>query len=160
VGKINPSTGATKMKTTTELAMNASQFLYRDKERDLVLPVANAPQWFTDLCRTAHSDFPPDDWRYEFIQDALYALAEDADAEPDLDSLYPYTKDRLNWLASSLNRSSYCDDAASDYGWPTSTDTLIAYGMQRELEEVFTLVRQWLEERAEEEAEAEAAEGE
>jgi hypothetical protein len=149
------------MKTTTELAMNASQFLYRDKERDLVLPVANAPQWFTDLCRTAHSDFPPDDWRYEFIQDALYALSEDADAEPDLDSLYPYTKDRLNWLASNLNRSSYCDDYLEAFGGRIeSTDHLIAGGMTTELQEVFTLVRQWLEERAEEEAEAEAAEGE
>jgi hypothetical protein len=96
----------------------------------------------------------PDDWKYEFIQDALNAL-EDADdwdeVEPDIDSLYPYTADRLKWLASHLDRPGYCDEAMGEMGGEFgSTVNLIGLGMYWELREVFGLVRQALEERVEE----------
>ena len=150
-------------KTISELATEALTFLRRDAERDIVLPVDGAPQWFSDLCWTAHDrgNIGPDDWRYEFIQDALVELGNDADddAAPDLDSLYPYTADRLRWLSSRLDRSGYCDEAMEDFGKPATTDTLIAWGMQRELEEVYRLVRDFLQYRVDEqEAETEAAE--
>ena len=136
-----------------ELAREASGYLRRDAARDILLPADGAPQWFTDLCHHAHGDMMPDDWRYEFIQDALGALEDGAGEDRlDLDGLYPYTADRLNWLASHLDRPGYCDEAAADAGGPPA-DILafVARGMDRELREVFGLVRTKLEEIAEDE---------
>jgi hypothetical protein len=95
----------------------------------------------------------PDDWRYEFIQDALAAIEDGI----DLDGLYPYTADRLNWLASHLDRPGYCDEAADDAGRPPA-DILafVAWGMDREMREVFGLVRTRLVEIAEEEDDEDA----
>jgi hypothetical protein len=136
-------------------AAEASSYLRRDTARDILLPADVAPQWFTDLCHHAHADMMPDDWRYEFIQDALGALADGADEDRiDLDGLYPYTADRLDWLASHLDRPAYCDEAAEDMGGPPAEIlALVAWGMDRELREVFDLVRSRLEQNAENEDE-------
>jgi hypothetical protein len=137
------------------LAAEANRFLVRDRARDILVPADGAPQWFTDLCHHAHGDLMPDDCRYEFIQDALSALADGAGEDGiDLDALYPYTADRLDWLASHLDRPGYCDEAAADAGGPPGEIlTLVAWGMDRELREVFDLVRSKLEEIAEEQDE-------
>jgi hypothetical protein len=72
----------------------------------------------------------------------------------DLDALYPYTADRLKWLVSDLDRPGYCDEAAEDAsGPPGDILALVAWGMDRELREVFELVRSKLEEIAEEQDE-------
>lgn len=73
------------------------------------------------------------------------ALANDDECS-DVDSLYPYTADRLRWLASSLDRPTYCDDAMGEYGCDfKDTNTLIALGMQYEMEQVYGTVRYELE---------------
>jgi hypothetical protein len=133
------------------LAAEANTYLHRDTARDILLPADGAPPWFTDLCHHAHGSMMPDDWRYEFIQDALHALQDGADEDRlDLDALYPYTADRLDWLASHLDRHGYCDEAADDMGGPPGEIlALVAWGMDRELREVFGLVRTKLEEIAE-----------
>jgi hypothetical protein len=59
------------------LAAEANRFLVRD----LLLPADGAPPWFTDVCRHAHGGMMPDDWRYEFIQDALSAIEDGADED-------------------------------------------------------------------------------
>ena len=139
------------MHTVQSIAAEANTFLYRDTLQDKVLPQKDAPQWFTDLCHHAHGDMPPDDWRYEFIQDALTVLAEDGEAEDpaDVDEKYPYTRDRLDWLASRLDRMSYCDEAEGDYGPGKDMEHRIALGMYHEMREVFFLVKNWLTEQAE-----------
>lgn len=145
------------MHTVQSVAAEANAFLYRDTQQDKVLPQKDAPQWFTDLCHHAHGDMLPDDWRYEFIQDALNALENDGDDEngPDLDDVYPYTADRLNWLASRLDRHGYCDEAAEDIGEsPKQILDLIALGMDRELREVFDLIRERLAKIEDERTEA------
>jgi hypothetical protein len=121
--------------------------------RDILLPADGAPDWFTDLCHHAHGGMMPDDWRYEFIQDALNAPADGADEDRlDLDALYPYTADRLGWLSSNLDRSGYCDEAAEDAGGPPGEVlAFVAWGTACELREVFDLVRSGLEEIAEDE---------
>jgi hypothetical protein len=137
------------------LAAEANSYLRRDTARDIRLPADGAPEWFTDLCHHAHADMMPDDWRYGFIQDALAALEDGAGEDRlDLDALYPYTSDRLDWLASHLDRPGYCDEAAEDAGGPAGDIlTFVAWGMDRELREVFGLVRSRLEEIAEEQDE-------
>src|SRR5262245_45755099 len=140
------------------LASEANHYLKRDTARDILLPTDGAPEWFTDLCHHAHGDRMPDDWRYEFIQDALNALEDGADEDGiDLDGLYPYTADRLDWLASHLDRPGYCDEAAADMGGPPGEIlAFVAWGMDRELREVFGLVRSRLEETAEEQDDEDA----
>ncbi len=157
----------TTPKTISELAAEANSYLYTGDgidKRAVVLPKSDAPQWFTDLCHSAHKgllEMFPDDWRYEFIQDALTALENDGEeCEPDIDSLYPYTADRLRWLSSRLDRTCYCDEAMKEFGGDfKDTDSLIALGMYYELSEVFGLVKEALEDRLEE-LEDEAAEAE
>jgi hypothetical protein len=136
-------------------AKESSTYLRRDTARDILLPADGAPQWFTDLCHAAHGSMMPDDWRYEFIQDALSAIEDGSDEDGiDLDGLHPYTSDRLGWLASHLDRPGYCDEAAAEAGGPPADIlALVAWGMDRELREVFDLVRSRLEETAEEENE-------
>jgi hypothetical protein len=139
-----------------KLVAEANRFLVRDPTRDILLPADGAPDWFTDLCHAAHGSMMPDDWKYEFIQDALGAIEDGADEDRlDLDGLYPYTHDRLNWLASHLDRPGYCDEAAEDAGGPPG-DILafVALGMDRELREVFGLVRTKLREIAAEQDDA------
>lgn len=134
-----------------KLADEAYEYLRRDEGRDIVLPVDGAPTWFTDLCRSAHGEMWPDDWRYEFIGDALAAFSECVDpeeCEPDVDDLYPYTHDRLRWIGSRLDRMSYCDEAMEETGGEfTDTAALIALGMWWEMWEVWGLVRQALADR-------------
>ncbi len=149
----------TTTKTVAQWAAEANGYLFRDKRadgREFLVPLDEAPQWFTDLCHAAHGDMMPDDWKYEFIQDALNSLEDDVEDRRDLGSVYPYTHDRLKWLASNLERPGYCDEAAENYGTPKDILTFIALGMTEEMTEVYDSVRNSLEELAE--AEEDAAE--
>jgi hypothetical protein len=54
---------------------------------------------------------------------------------------YPYTADRLNWLASHPDRPGYRDEAAAEAGGsPADILTFLVWGMDRELCEVFDLI--------------------
>lgn len=88
-----------------------------------------SPQWMTDVCHAAHDDgaMLPDDWRYEFIDDAATALAE---AEGDLDSAqealdesehYCYTAQQTGWLHSRNSRYAYVDAAHEEYSGDVRT---------------------------------------
>ena len=138
--------------TLRRLAREAADRLRRIKvgEAERVVIRDGAPSWVQPLCHHAHGDMMPDDWRFEFIQDALNALADGADDDGiDLDALYPYTADRLAWLASRLDRAGYCDQAAEESGSaPPSVLDAVAWGMAAELREVYDLVRARLEELA------------
>lgn len=134
-------------------------------ERRVVVIADDSPEWVTDLCREAHGGMAPDDWRFEFISLALDAIAENdnpdtaRDSVTDPDARYPYTMDRLRWLASHLDRAGYCDEAAEEFGVrPDGIVNAIALGMSHELGEVFDTVRQHLEEMVED-AEGDAPEG-
>lgn len=146
------------MTTVHELAAEALANLVHTKRGGETLIVTirdGAPEWVTDLCREAHGDMFPDDWRFEFIQDALRAIEEDNENFPDVDSLYPYTADRTAWLASRCDRAGYCDEAAAGFGTPPDGVLgAIALGMVWELDEVRGLVRGFLEKREAAELEA------
>lgn len=141
--------------TLESLAAEANRLLTRTtrpgERESIVVPVDDAPEWFGELCREAHGDMMPDDWRYEFIEDALTQI-ENGDEEPrSVDSAYPYTADRLNWLASRNDRMGYCDEGISNYGDGIKTmDSALAIGMATEMDEVFNLVKSQLETRLEE----------
>ena len=119
----------------------------------------NAPSELRNLVREVHGDFLPDDFRYETILDALYALAE---CSEDLDNAILeadiYHCELLKWLGSDLRRIAYCDEAKSEFDLQdVDLMTLISYGQQREKDEILDSVRQLLIEICEEEEFEESA---
>lgn len=122
------------------------------------------PDWVHSLAMEAHGrdadgspSFLPDDWRYDWAQDALGAI-HDAGEDADLDDVEHefadnvdvYTHDRLKWLSSNLQRSGYCDEAAEELG-AVDMDIIqrIGLGQYAERREIFGLVLASLRERLE-----------
>ncbi len=104
------------------------------------------PEWLYDLVQSAHDGMFPDDFKYEFIHDALSIIAED-DYDEDrvsesIDSdVDVYTHRLLSWISSNLGRMSYVDDAVSEYGWPEQgLSQALMQGQYREREEVYNAV--------------------
>ena len=125
--------------------------------RRIVKVADGAPDWITELCREAHGDMFPDDWRYEMIEDALRMFAEADDengAERLMDEAEPpiYNVQRLHWLASHLGRAGYVDEACEDLCVGADVGILdrIALGYMAELREVFSSVAASLRERVDE----------
>lgn len=123
--------------------------------------------WITGICRAAHGSMFPDDWRYEFIIDALDDLAEtpddceDADAVKEhwderlmeaFDGRYIYTAQQTGWLHSRADRLGYVDDYRKECGGDETWRDL-AGGMWTEYQEVFWEVLRGICEQAESDAE-------
>lgn len=119
------------------------------------------------LVYAAHGngEYFPDDWRYEFLANALRDYSEaspesldDVRAEADI-----YNGERLHWLSSNLNRAGYVDRAVEEFALEASAGImeLIGYGQAAEKDEVYAAVLGFLRDRAEaqEEAEQEAEAG-
>lgn len=100
----------------------------------------------TELIRTAHGDMMPDDYKYQYIHDALEAISEqsnddnDYSPEPDI-----YTRDLLKWVSSNLTRTDYCNQAIEELGC-TSFDSILTFGQILERQEVYQSVYQSLTE--------------
>lgn len=151
------------------LAQEARSYLYRGKRevdgigKILLRRRDKAPDWVDDLYHAAHNDgrMFPDDWRYEFIGDALDCLAEDDDRDPTerfaewSDGSYVYTHEQTSWLGSRADRYGYCDEAVKELGGD-ALDTMgrVRAGMLLERLEVFGIVLRCLRDRANEEEEA------
>ena len=105
-----------------------------------------APDWITELCHTAHGDMLPEDYRYQFIVEALDALEEAEDPDEARDGYeYEHRNYQLAlWLASHGHRFSYCDDWARDMCSRNTYDRLAGGHLQERLE-VLNLVHGSLE---------------
>ena len=134
-----------------------------DTGRPIVCAVDDAPDWIASLCRAAHGNMLPDDYRYEAIAEALDTIGE-ADDEDDAQRRCDeweapiYNAERTRWLASHVERAGYCDEACEEYGAGPDVGVLdrIALGYLAEWREVFQSVLDSL--KAEMEARKEAAE--
>jgi len=110
----------------------------------------NAPQWVYDLTLAAHDagEILPDDWRYAFIVEALDLLADFEDTDEAFDALEAdtYTAELTAWLASSVTRVAYLDDAINEYG-DDIKDGFMLLGTAQTAEKrgVFYAVRSFLE---------------
>lgn len=115
------------------------------------------PEVLQTLAHDAHADFMPDDsamlpddYRYEFIYQALERLAEWEDMDA-ADAWEPaiYNHERMSWVASHPYRVSYVEDAVRDAGLSMPEDISlmdgIAYGMSYEFSVVEFSVRDSLE---------------
>jgi len=119
----------------------------------------NAPEWAQPMCFAAHQDgsqggMLPDDWRYQFISDAIDCITEttcEEDAQECMaNGVSIYTSDLMDWLGSHNGRQGYCDDALKEYGAVESTDQLIRMGQAMERDEVFSAVYRFLLDMVEE----------
>ena len=110
-----------------------------------------APEWIGELVRTGHGGtgpegMMPEDYRYQFIVEALDALEEAEDPDEAREGYeYEHRNYQLAlWLASHGHRFSYCDDWARDMCSRNTYDRL-AGGHLSERWEVLDLVRGSLE---------------
>lgn len=143
------------MTTVQELAQQAAECFEVAKRQDgdeLFFRVKDgSPEWVTDVVRSAHGEFLPDDWRYRIICEAFGFIAENENAEDESaefadTAVDVYTGQRFAWLASNLQRQGYVDDALAELGWDgDSAADLIGLGQYQEAGEVFALVLQALE---------------
>jgi hypothetical protein len=137
------------MKTIHSLAQEYLAY-FEQKERDgrkFWVTKDERPEELRDLIHEAHGDMMPEDWKYEFVVDALDAIAE----ERDEDSIEAdvYNRDLLNWLSSHLDRPGYCNQYAAEYGInPEKFDIInvISGGQYLEKLEVYHSVVKSLEE--------------
>lgn len=98
------------------------------------------PEWLVDIVREIHGGMLPDDHKFDFITDALYAYAYDYDdPEEALDAIEPdvYTSDLLDWFTSHPERRGYVDEARKEYGPGPSVDDDIMMGQVEEKREVY-----------------------
>src|SRR5438067_880220 len=152
--------------TIQELARNAGSCFERGTRPDgesFTRVKDGSPEWVSELVREAHGDdFLPDDWRYEHVHSALEFIAEAEDAEDGraefADSAVDvYTGGLFSWLSSNMRRQSYVDEATEEFGPADSVADSIARGQYLEASEVYGLVLGFLEQRAEDVDEDEAA---
>jgi hypothetical protein len=71
-----------------------------------------------DLIQDAHDDMLPDDFRYQFIVEALQALADNEDPDDAQLSIEPdiYHHELTAWLDSNIGRTDYLTQVQQDCG--------------------------------------------
>jgi hypothetical protein len=117
----------------------------------------DAPTWVRDLCRAAHdsSEILPDDYRFEFISDALAAIADNENEDYQLEAIDNdvdvYTSSLTAWLNSDNRRVFYLDEVLSD--GVEDGFQLLARAQYAERREVYEAVKTALEARLTEEDE-------
>lgn len=117
----------------------------------------DAPPELSNLVYKAHDGMLPDNYRYQFILDALGYIANAEDNEDIEDVIYSvsvdsYANEVYDWLTSHAYREGYVDQYFEEYGYSKSmklADYVLA-GMHLELEEVVNIVLDGLREIAEE----------
>jgi len=135
------------MTTIQKLAEEALKYFVRKSvPREYLTMGSDRPQWVFQMAMNAHNDMLPDDYKFEFIVEALTQISEHEDLDEIEMPEEIYTSNLTKWLASNLRRPSYCDDALSEYGGDLDdTVKLLALGYQNEQREVLGLVRSFLE---------------
>lgn len=110
---------------------------------------------YQEFFHYAHADMLPDDYRYKMIHDVLCNMDDDDDCDPTdmLDSLVPiYSSDLLAWVSSNLTRIGYCDDYQDEFdGSALKLTEIITGGYFEELQEVYALINEWLNDNSDEE---------
>lgn len=108
------------------------------------------PTWVVEMAKRVHDNarWFPDDYKYEYINQALDLLADGMNPEePELEANV-YTSDLYAWFTSHLERAGYVDEATKKYGHSDEgivNDLMM--GQVGEKEEVFRLVVDALQER-------------
>lgn len=121
--------------------------------------------WVRELVYDAHDDgdgggaMMPDDWRYEFTEDALLYLAEEGN-DPDEYEPEPsiYNAELMRWCASHGWRAGYCDEADEELGsHEGGVIGSMGRGQWLEMRRVFDRVRAFLDATDDDDVQAYAA---
>ena len=101
----------------------------------------DAPGWLFEAVYTAGGDMP-DNYTYEMASGALDSIAYDgisADMGHEFadSAVSAYTLDRARWLASSLSRFGWCDEARAEFGSSEGVGDLLAQGWYMEANHVY-----------------------
>lgn len=149
-----------------ELAQFYSNLLVSDKRSDgkefLKFKETNpvTDKSCRDLAFAVHDsgNMLPDDWRYQFLLEALDAIANSNDLEDIYLEADIYYHELYDWLGSHSYRSGYVDEAHEEYGTPRGDlNEQLAIGQSYEKNLVLAQVLQYLKNEVEE---TEAAESE
>lgn len=133
------------LQAAAKLALANLERKTRNDGKSFVCTQDDAPEWVGDLCREAHSG-PPEDYRYECIEDALYAIAENEDEDDAREQMENgvdvYNGKLAAWLAGDVSRGGYVDEAAEEMGGEfPGIYTALQWGQARERVEVLDSVR-------------------
>lgn len=142
------------MKTQTDIQTLAKEVssMFETKKRDngkeFYCLKDGAPQWVTDMVYAAHNDMMPDDHKYDFIVEALDAIADSEDVDDITLEADVYNGDLLRWVGSHLERAGYVEDAVKEFGMDANSFeffTALSSGQYLEKQEVLNSVRYSLE---------------
>jgi hypothetical protein len=113
----------------------------------------NTNDTYNDFFYHVHDGMLPDDFRYKMIHSILQEMDDNEEYEDlNIDDLIPiYTNELISWLDSSISRLSYCDQYLEEYVVISDTISLLSGGYMMELNEVYYLINEWLDENIEEE---------
>jgi hypothetical protein len=121
---------------------------YRDIRNGIWIITNDA---YNDFFYHVHNGMLPDDCRYRMIHDILCNMDED-DEDLNIGDLIPvYTNELISWLNGNITRLSYCDQYLEEYGEISDTISLLSGGYMMELQEVYALINEWLDENTDEE---------
>ncbi len=133
---------------TARSLADAFETATRDNGEEFQRLQDSAPEWMAEAVRAAHDGgtLMPNDWSYRLTSAMADHIAEalEYDASRDLadivdegsDQRVPaYNGERLEWLASHLERAGRVDECVAEYGWPSDGGIFqaIAYGIAAEL---------------------------
>lgn len=107
---------------------------------------------YQDFFYHCHADMLPDDYRYRMIHSILQEMDDNEEYEDlNIDDLIPiYTYELVAWLDSNITRLAYCDQYLEEYGEVNDTISLLSGGYMMELQEIYGLINEWLDENCEE----------
>jgi len=113
----------------------------------------NNNETYQEFFHHCHSDMLPDDHKYRMIHSILQEMDDNEEYEDlDIDNLIPiYTYELTSWLESNISRLSYCDDYLQEYGEISDTISLLSGGYMMELQEVYGLIVEWIDDNTDEE---------
>ena len=113
----------------------------------------NTNDTYNDFFYHVHDGMLPDDCRYRMIHSILQEMDDNEEYEDlNIDDLIPiYTNELISWLDSSISRLSYCDQYLEEFWQVSDTIHLLSGGYMMELNEVYYLINEWLDENIEEE---------
>ena len=105
-------------KEVAELALKYLTTKKRPSGESFVTRTDDAPEWMVEIVRTAHEHMLPDDYKYDYVWNALEAITQyddPQDAESDIEADV-YNADLLAWLQSHGERQGFVDEAVSEFG--------------------------------------------
>jgi len=148
-------------KTIKEFAEELQGYLTTDKRDDdtqFIKTTENCPTWFKSLVMEAHGEMMPEDYKYQFVSDAIDYIADNGDNDDLLDcpEIEPdwYTSDLTAWLHSDNRRVYYLTEVLEELGIKDGFQAL-ASAQLREKEEVYFIILNGIRERLTEENEEE-----